>query len=111
MRPSAPRVARSSISECRSPGDRVRDFIQKDWKTHRVRLCTETAGMMISLVVALILMVTTPYPPMLLCYLLWETASALLLGSAMSRGSVGFSCLYAGFLVIDLIGLIRTLLA
>lgn len=86
-------------------------FIQRDWKAHKVRLCAETLGMAISLLVALIIMVTTPFPPMLLCYLLWELASALLLGSAMSRGSVGFSFLYGGFLVIDLIGLIRTLLA
>jgi len=84
-------------------------FIQRDWKTHKVRLCAETLGMAISLLVALIIMVTTPLPPMLLCYVLWELASALLLGSAMSRGSVGFSFLYAGFLVIDCIGLIRTL--
>jgi len=92
-------------------GDHVKDFIHNDWKAHKVRLCAETAGMMISLVVALILMATTPHPPMLLCYVLWETASVVLLGSAMSRGSVGFSCLYAGFLVIDCIGLIRTVLA
>lgn len=85
-------------------------FIQRDWKAHKVRLCAETLGMTVSLLVALIIMVTTPFPPMLLCYVLWELASALLLGSAMSRGSVGFSCLYAGFLVIDLIGLIRTVL-
>lgn len=66
--------------------------------------------MVISLAVALLIMVTTPFPPMLLCYLLWETASALLLGAAVSRGSVGFSFLYGGFLVIDFVGLIRTLL-
>lgn len=66
--------------------------------------------MVISLVVALLIMVTTPFPPMLLCYLLWETASALLLGAAISRGSVGFSFLYAGFLVIDTAGLIRTII-
>jgi len=87
------------------------NFIQNDWRSHKIRLCAETLGMSISLVVALIIMMTTPLPPMLLCYLLWETASALLLGSAMSRGSVGFSFLYAGFLVIDFVGLIRTLLA
>lgn len=85
-------------------------FIQNDWKAHKVRLCAETLGMSISLVVAVIIMLTTPWPPMLLCYLLWELASALLLGSAMSRGSVGFSFLYAGFLVIDFVGLIRTVL-
>lgn len=85
-------------------------FIQHDWRTHKVRLCAETLGMAISLVVALIIMMTTPFPPMLLCYLLWEFASALLLGASISRGSVGFSFLYAGFLVIDFVGLLRTLL-
>ena len=86
-------------------------FIQSDWQAHKVRLCAETLGMSISLMVALIIMMTTPFPPMILCYLLWELASALLLGSAISRGSVGFSFLYAGFLVIDCVGLLRTLLA
>ena len=65
--------------------------------------------MAISLVVALMMMMTTPFPPMILCYLLWELASMLLLGAAMSRGSVGFSVLYTGFLVIDFVGLLRTL--
>ena len=86
-------------------------FIQNDWRSHKIRLCAETLGMAVSLGVAVIIMLTTPLPPMMLCYLLWELASALLLGSAMSRGSVGFSFLYGGFLVIDFVGLIRTVLA
>jgi hypothetical protein len=85
-------------------------FIQKDWKSHKIRVCAETAGMLISLIVALIIMVTTPLPPMILCYVLWEVASVLLLSAAVSRGSLGFSILYSGFLVVDGIGLTRTLL-
>jgi hypothetical protein len=87
------------------------DFVKKDYQTHRVRLGLEVLGMGISLGVALILMMTTPHPPMVLCYTLWETASALLVAASYSRGSFGLVILYSGFLVIDAAGLVRTLLA
>lgn len=87
------------------------NFIKADWQAHKVRLCAEVLGMSLSLLVALVIMMTTPLPPMLLCYVLWEIASLLLCSAAMSRGSVGFSLLYGGFLVIDFVGLVRTLLA
>ncbi len=66
--------------------------------------------MAISILVAIIIMLTTPHPPMIVCYVLWELASALLMSASYSRGSVGFTALYAAFLVIDCAGLIRTLL-
>jgi hypothetical protein len=86
-------------------------FIQNDWHSHKIRLGAEALGMCISLGVALIIMVTTPLPPMILCYVLWELASALLVSASYSRGSLGLTALYSGFLVIDLIGLIRTVFA
>ena len=87
------------------------DFIKADWQGHPKRLVAEVLGMSLSLLVALIIMVTTPVPPMLLCYLLWEAASLLLVSASISRGSLGFSLLYGGFLLIDFVGLVRTLLA
>ena len=87
------------------------DFIQKDYATHPVRLGLEVLGMGISLGVAMMIAVTTPFPPMLLCYALWETASLLLVAASYSRGSIGLVLLYSGFLVIDAVGLIRTWLS
>jgi len=86
-------------------------FIKSDYESHRVRLGAEALGMLISLAVALIIMVTTPAPPLLLCYILWECASALLVAASYSRGSLGLTALYSGFLVIDFVGLVRTVLA
>lgn len=84
------------------------EFIKTDYESHRLRLGAEALGMLISLGVALMIAVTTPFPPLLLCYALWEIASALLLSASYSRGSLGLTALYSGFLVIDAIGLVRT---
>jgi hypothetical protein len=87
------------------------EFIKKDYATHPLRLLVESLGMGISLGATMLIAATTPFPPMLLCYVLWEIASALLLSASYSRGSTGLVALYSGFLVIDAIGLARTLLS
>lgn len=87
------------------------DFIKKDYVAHPWRHVAEVLGMVISLGVAVVIAWTTPFPPLLVCYALWETASFLLVLASYSRGSVGLCALYSGFLVIDAIGLVRTLLA
>ena len=89
----------------------IDDWIRQDYNSHPLRLTAEVLGMTISIAVALVLMLTTPFPPMLVCYILWEVASLLLVSAAYSRGSLGLTLLYAGFLVIDALGLIRTVLA
>lgn len=87
------------------------DFIKTDWKSHKLRLCAEATGTCISLGATILIALTTPFPPMLLCYVCWEIASALLVSASYSRGSFGLVALYSGFLVIDAIGLIRTILS
>ena len=89
----------------------VRDWIASDWRQHPSRVCAELLGMGLSLCVALLLAWTTPAPPMLWCYVIWIVASLCLLSAAVSRGSVGLSLLYGGFLVIDSVGLWRTIWA
>jgi hypothetical protein len=81
----------------------------QDMKDHPVRGGLEVMGMVLSITVALVIMMTTPWPPMVWCYLGWNAASLCLLYGAVSRGSMGFSVLYALFLCIDTIGLWRTL--
>jgi hypothetical protein len=84
-------------------------WIRGDWNSHPVRMCAEILGMVLSLFVALLIAWTTPYPPMLWCYILWNTASLCLVSAAVSRGSLGLTLLYGGFLVVDTVGLWRTL--
>ena len=86
------------------------DFIRADYHSHKFRLCAEVLGMVISLIVAVIIAMTTPLPPMLWCYTLWMIASTLLVGASISRHSTGFVALYGSFLIIDGIGLLRTIL-
>lgn len=91
--------------------DASMQFIMNDYKSHKVRMVAEAAGMLLSIGVAVVLALTTPHPPMLLCYSLWLLASGLLVTTSYSRGSVGLSILYGSFLVVDSIGALRTLLS
>jgi len=86
-------------------------FIQADWHSHKIRFFAEVLGMVLSISVAVVLALTTPAPPMLLCYTLWLMASGLLVSTSYHRGSVGFTLLYGLFLIVDSIGFFRTLLS
>jgi hypothetical protein len=86
-------------------------FARTDFQSHRVRWCAEFLGMVLSVGVAGLLALTTPYPPLLLCYIGWLGASGLLVTTSYHRGSFGMTALYTLFLVIDSLGLVRTLLS
>jgi len=88
---------------------RLLEFVRADHKQHRIRLYGEILGMALSIGVASMLAITTPHPPMLLAYSIWLVASAILMTTSWSRGSVGLTLLYGAFLVIDCIGFVRTL--
>jgi len=91
--------------------DMTVQFIKSDYEAHRYRLVAEALGMLLSIGVAIIFALTTPAPPLLLCYTLWLLASGLLVTTSYSRGSVGLTVLYGLFLVVDSIGALRTLFA
>jgi hypothetical protein len=91
--------------------DAVTDFIKADYESHKLRLCAEGLGLLVSVAVGILLAWTTPHPPMLVCYSLWLLASVLLVSTSWHRGSFGLTALYGSFLVIDGIGFIRTLLS
>lgn len=55
-------------------------------------------------------MLYSPTPPMFWAYIFFILASVLLLGSAYSRKSFGFTTMYVVYLGIDGIGFIKTLL-
>ena len=90
--------------------DATLEYIKTDYHSHRIRFAGEMIGMALSIGVSLILAITTPYPPMIICYIGWLIAAVLLAGASYSRGSVGLAVLYACFMVIDGIGFVRTLL-
>jgi hypothetical protein len=84
-------------------------FIQNDWRSHKLRLAAEACGMALSIAVGILLAMTTPYPPMVTCYIGWNIASFTLMLASASRGSVGLTALYGSFLLIDSVGLYRSL--
>ncbi len=91
--------------------DAVSQFIIADYQSHRFRLAAEVVGLVIALVVSVTFAWTTPYPPLLACYVLWLISAAILAATSWHRGSFGLTALYGSFLVIDGIGFIRTLLS
>lgn len=88
---------------------KVLDWIKEDYKSHPVRFMIEVLGMIANLIASIILMIYSPTPPMFWAYVFFLTASALLMSAAFSRKSFGFTAMYFTYLIIDLIGFIKTL--
>lgn len=91
--------------------DATTKFIIADWQSHKLRLSVEAMGMALSIAIGCVLAYTTPHPPMIVCYIGWDLASFMLMCASYSRGSVGLTALYGAFLVIDTIGLVRTVIS
>lgn len=85
------------------------DYIYKDFQSHALRASLEVIGMLIGVGMSILLAVTTPYPPMLYAYIGWLISAALLGLCSWHRGSFGLATTYACYLVIDGIGLARTI--
>jgi hypothetical protein len=86
-------------------------FILNDFRNNTLRFILELLAVISNITVALILLFTTPHPPMIPCYVGWLTATTLLLFCSLHRGSFGLTLLYVSYIFIDGAGLIRTLLA
>lgn len=85
------------------------EWIADDYRSNPVRFIIEVAGMISNLMASIVLMLYSPNPPMFWAYIFFLTASVLLMSAAFSRKSFGFTVMYLGYLVIDLIGFIKTL--
>ncbi len=85
------------------------EFIKQDFRSHALRATMEILGMVLGVGVSLLLAVTTPNPPMIYAYVGWLLSAVLLGGCSYHRGSVGLAVTYAAYLVIDGIGMLRTL--
>ena len=85
-------------------------WIQEDYRSHPVRFCVEVTGMISNLMASIVLMWYSPTPPMFWAYIFFLTASVLLMSAAFSRKSFGFTVMYLGYIIIDLIGFIKTII-
>ena len=88
---------------------KVLEWIREDYRSHPVRFMIEVSGMIANLMASIILMIDSPTPPMFWAYIFFLTASVLLMSAAFSRKSFGFTAMYFAYLIIDLIGFIKTL--
>lgn len=87
----------------------TKEFIVRDLKDNPVRFALESIGMFINFTACIIMAMYAPTPPMVTVYLFFLVASVLLLISALTRGSTGFTIMYIGFIIIDGIGLYNSL--
>jgi hypothetical protein len=85
-------------------------FIRNDFKSNKVRFVAEVCAMSSNLFVAILLLITTPHPPMIAAYVGWLTATSLLLVCSYNRRSFGMVTMYAVYILIDGLGLIKTIL-
>lgn len=85
------------------------DYIRRDFQSHRLRALCESLGMLVAVSVSILLATTTPTVPLIPCYVGWVVSAMLLGACSWHRGSVGLAATYSAFLVIDTIGLLRTL--
>jgi|TARA_B110000467_G_scaffold164915_1_gene196629 hypothetical protein len=89
---------------------KIKNYIQKDWKSNRLRLIFECIAMICNIGSATTLAVTVHNPNMFVVYSLFLTASIILIFCSYSRKSFGFILLYILFVLIDSSGLIRLLI-
>jgi hypothetical protein len=87
----------------------VIDFLIRDWVSHPTRFVLETLGFLGNLAAAILLMVTSPTPPMHWVYPLWLSAAVCLLYAAWTRGSSALVTLFGLYLIIDSIGFYKAL--
>ena len=97
------------MSNCRLLRRTVLNWIKEDFSTHTWRFVAEVLGMGLNLIAAMTMAVYSPNPPMFQVYILFLIASIFLISAAISRRSTGFTVLYIGFIIIDLVGFVNTL--
>lgn len=88
---------------------RLLNWIKEDFNTHPWRFAAESIGMTLNLAAAMTMAVYSPNPPMFEVYIIFLIASIFLISAAISRRSTGFTVLYIGFILIDLVGFFNTL--
>jgi hypothetical protein len=85
-------------------------WIKEDYSINPFRFTIEVSGMLANFIASIILMWYSPNPPMFIAYIFFLLASVLLMTAAYSRRSFGFTFMYLGYLAIDGVGFIKTLI-
>ena len=85
------------------------DWIQDDFKSHRVRFLIELLAWAISIGCSITMALTVPNPPLLAMYPVWIFGCALYAWAAWTRKSFGMLANYLLLTSIDTVGLIRML--
>jgi hypothetical protein len=86
------------------------NWIQEDYKSHRVRFCLEVLAWAISIGCSITMAATVPTPPLLAMYPIWITGCAIYAWCAFSRRSFGMLANYILLTTIDTIGLVRMII-
>ena len=85
------------------------DWIQDDFKSHRVRFVIELFAWAISIGCSITMAVTVPTPPLLTLYPIWILGCAMYSWAAWTRKSFGMLANYLLLTTIDTVGLVRML--
>jgi hypothetical protein len=91
--------------------DSILSYVRRDFEQNPLRAVCEIIGMSCGVGASIILALTTPIPLMFECYILWLIGSFLLLVCSLSRGSTGLALAYLSYFLIDVVGIIRTIVA
>lgn len=86
------------------------DWIQTDYRTHRIRFCAELLAWALSIATSVIFATTVPNPPFFLLYPMWISGCMIYAWAAWTRKSFGMLANYMLLTTIDSIGLVRLLL-
>ena len=87
------------------------NWIREDYKSNQFRFCLEVLAWAISIGCAITMASTVPTPPLIILYPIWITGCAIYAWCAYSRRSFGMLANYILLVSIDIVGLIRMLVA
>jgi len=87
------------------------DWIREDYRSHRVRFTVELLAWAISIGCSVTMALTVPNPPLLALYPIWIAGCAIYAWAAYTRKSFGMLANYILLTMIDMIGLVRMVVA
>ena len=86
-------------------------WIKDDFKSNRVRFVIELLAWAISIGCSITMAVTVPNPPLLALYPVWISGCAMYAWASWTRKSFGMLANYLLLVAIDMLGLIRMIVA
>lgn len=87
------------------------DWIKDDFKSNSFRFCVELLAWAISIGCSITMAATVPDPPLIYMYPVWILGCSMYAWAAYTRKSFGMLANYMLLVGIDMVGLIRMLVA